>query len=81
MWKEVLSPVPHEFFADQKPGSIAAGIDAFKDEFHFPNLLESKITIIGVPEDRSSPDQKGTSQAPKSIRKEFYKLVSGSWDI
>ncbi len=77
MWKEFLSPVPHEFFADQKPGSIAAGIDAFKDEFHFPNLLESKITIIGVPEDRSSPDQKGTSQAPKSIRKEFYKLVSG----
>ena len=29
MWKEVLSPVPHEFFADQKPGSIASGIDAF----------------------------------------------------
>ncbi len=48
-----------------------ASIDKYDKEF--PNVAKYDIAIIGIAEDRNSPN-KGCAQAPDALREQFYKL-------
>ncbi|MFK5958790.1 MAG: formimidoylglutamase [Lutibacter sp.] len=47
----------------------------------FPEILNKKIAIIGVDEDRASIGNYGTGSNLDEIRKELYKLYSGNWPV
>ncbi len=43
-------------------------------------FVASSLVFIGVPEDRSAVNNKGTGQDIDLIRKEFYQLFAGNWN-
>ncbi|GGH21285.1 arginase [Sphingobacterium alkalisoli] len=56
-----------------------------KYESSFPNLesMEERpqLAILGVEEDRSAIDNKGTGKAPDAIRKHLYSLYQGDYKV
>jgi arginase family enzyme len=57
-----------------------------KEVFFNQNLLSisfvpNSIVIFGIPEDRNAVNNKGTGENLNTIRKEFYQLYSGNWNL
>ena len=44
-----------------------------------PDLHQSDIVIIGIPEERNAIENEGVKHAPDQIRKAFYRLYAGNW--
>tara|TARA_B110000003_G_scaffold108235_1_gene110676 strand:+ start:517 stop:1671 length:1155 start_codon:yes stop_codon:yes gene_type:complete len=81
MWQEVLSPISKELISEFQPGSLGENLNIYSEESNFPDLRNNRVTIIGVPEDRTNLKHKGTSDASNAIRKQLYSLYPGSWEI
>ena len=54
MWQEVLSPISKELISEFKPGSLGENLNIYSEESNFPDLRNNRVTIIGVPEDRTN---------------------------
>ncbi|MGA0247578.1 MAG: formimidoylglutamase [Schleiferiaceae bacterium] len=81
MWEDALQPIPAEWFDDVQPGTLGQVLVAHTEEQGFPDLRDVRVAILGVPEDRGSKAHKGSRDASRAIRKEFYSLYPGSWDF
>ncbi|MFO7723768.1 MAG: formimidoylglutamase [Bacteroidales bacterium] len=55
-------------------------ITAYFDGGPFPDPSEFRIALIGVTEDRNAVSNRGSSEGPDIIRKEFYKLFPGNFN-
>ncbi len=74
-----LQPVKKElieFAKSQHFQSIGATID-----FGIESLEKQKIAIFGVREDRGSLSNTGTGISLDNVRKEFYRLYPGNWNV
>ena len=56
-------------------------VKAYIEPGDFPSLEEADLAIIGVGEDRNSFFNSGCGLAPDAIRKEFYKLFQGNFNL
>jgi len=61
-------------------GNLAGIIDVYS-KTHRPDINKAGIFIIGIPEERNAIGNKGTSHAPDQIRKAFFKLFPGNWQV
>ncbi|MFA6923988.1 MAG: formimidoylglutamase [Bacteroidales bacterium] len=61
-------------------GMLGSIIKPYTGE-NFPSLENVHIAIIGVKEDRKSINNEGCALAPDYVRKYFYKLFSGGYDL
>ncbi len=66
-----FSPLtPPEYFEKDTLGYYTS----FNDENGFPSLDDVQIAIIGVKEERGAIRNKGCSESPDEVRREFYNL-------
>jgi formiminoglutamase len=56
--------------------SLGSNITIYLEENKFPEIDNCKIVLFGVKEERGTPLNSGTAQAPDETRKYLYKLVS-----
>ena len=56
-------------------------VKAYIQPNDFPSLDQADLAIIGVGEDRNSFFNNGCGLAPDMIRKEFYKLLQGNFNL
>jgi formiminoglutamase len=56
-------------------------IAKFHHTSDFPKLEGIDIAVIGVKEDRKSDDNEGCRQAPDHVRKQFYNLFTGNYNL
>ncbi|MFH0895841.1 MAG: formimidoylglutamase [Bacteroidota bacterium] len=66
---------------DYVANQLGTLILAYNEEGKFPDLETVKIALIGVKEDRMSIGNAGTAEAPDEIRKYFYHLFQGPYDV
>ncbi len=45
-----------------------------------PDLQDIKVAIVGVMDDRGTPNNKGSQNAPDAVREYLYPLFAGKWD-
>lgn len=73
--QDFLTPVNFYEIINDEPltdGHIGKHIDVFYDSF--PNIDQSDIVILGVPEYRGNGNREEVENGPDIIRKKFYKL-------
>lgn len=63
------------------PASLGKYIDIYSPGADFPEIENTQIAIIGVPEDRMCVGNEGCAQAPDHIRKYLYRLSQGGFNI
>ncbi|MCI0920473.1 formimidoylglutamase [Sphingobacterium rhinopitheci] len=78
---DFFSPIPNreEYLNSQLGKVIVSYVDEFPDLY-----LDTKkpdLVIIGVEEDRASVGNNGCAKGPNEIRKHFYELYQGDYDI
>jgi formiminoglutamase len=56
-------------------------VTAYLKKNDFPSLDQADIAIVGICEERNSLLNTGCSLAPDAIRKEFYKLFQGNFNL
>ena len=54
-------------------------ITKFTSAENFPDVTNSQLAIIGIPEERGAINNKGCSEAPDKIRQKFYELKSAKY--
>lgn len=77
--KSYFSPIDTAQFhlpVEEGFSTIAQHIDAYTVEGDFPDLQETRLVILGVPEDRRSVRNKGCASAPDGIRAKLYALAA-----
>ena len=75
-----FQPIDKEIFDrySQQKNLLGNVVNKYIDQDKFPDLSETKIAIIGIPEDRNSVGNRGCGEAPDKIRERFYKLKAGA---
>jgi len=75
-----FQPLDKEIFDryNQQKNLMGNVVSKYLDEDKFPDLTDTKIAIIGIPEDRNSIGNRGCREAPDKIRERFYKLKSSA---
>lgn len=69
-------------FADKTRRKLMGDmVNAFLKPGYFPSLDHVDIAIFGVSEERNSFFNNGCGLAPDAIRKEFYKLFQGNFNL
>ncbi len=84
MNKELLKPVELEAFDYDGVGvlgSIGSRIQIYSEEDSFPDLDGVKVVILGVEEGRNAIGEFKSDNELYKIRRQFYKLFFGAWDI
>ena len=81
MWENALQPIPQEWLEDAKPGTLGRTLVIHTEEAGLPDLRTVRIAFLGVPEDRASPDQRGTRDASRAVRTHLYALFPSSCDF
>jgi formiminoglutamase len=56
-------------------------MDIYRDDLPFPALDEIDIAIVGVGEDRNAVSNSGSDTAPDDVRKYFYPLFTGNYNL
>jgi len=75
-----FKPLDKDIFGDYAIQKFSLGnvVTKFLDENKFPDLSNCKIALIGVPEDRNAPNNKGCDAAPDKVREKFYRLKAAN---
>lgn len=79
---EILTPVDESIIAHamlQKEQSIGQSIEIHSKQNGLPEIENTQIAILGVDEDRHTPDNTGTGKDLSQIRKHLYQLYTGNW--
>jgi formiminoglutamase len=76
-WQEILeAPLLTDSFFQSLPVLSIGKTILRHDSSGLPDLMGADIVIIGVPEDRCSAGNTGSSQAPDKIREQLYRLMN-----
>jgi arginase family enzyme len=76
----LLNPVDMDFdFSLARSYGWLGGLIHCHTSGNQPELHQSGIVIIGIPEERNAIDNEGVKYAPDEIRKAFYQLFPGNW--
>lgn len=83
---DFFSPISlSDFLSDKEYYNSQFGNTIQKYESSFPNFESREerpqLAILGVEEDRSAIDNKGTAKAPNAVRKHLYSLYQGDYDV
>jgi len=84
---DFLSPVnvpeilQHEDYKDGQIGKIISVYNIEKGDEEFPDLDDIQLVIVGCGEQRGSSLVRGYSDAPDSIRRQFYSLYYWHTDV
>src|SRR5690606_40659994 len=83
-----------DFFTPILTQDFCSGVDFYNSQFgkiiqandgSFPDLedVEKKphIVLLGVEEDRASVQNGGAKKSPNAVRKHFYNLYQGDYDV
>jgi len=66
---------------EKSPSLLGNQIQAYIEGENFPNLEQVQVAIFGVVENRKDPKAPHAYFDFTAIRKEFYQLHAGNWDI
>ena len=66
---------------DQEGKLIGDKVRAYTKPGNFPDLDDMDMAIIGVMEERNTVTNKGCQHGPDQIRREFYQLFPGNYDL
>lgn len=81
---DFLSPVSEKVLAHsimQAPDSLGRKILIHSAQDGFPDLEEVSVVIIGVKEGRKAINNFGCGEDLSRIRKNFYELFTGDWNV
>jgi arginase family enzyme len=79
-----LEPVRCDHFDFNDPGNhnrMGEFITLYAEKDHFPDLTGTEIALLGVDEDRYAVNNPGCAQAPDAVRKYFYNLFRGNFNV
>ncbi len=79
-----FEPVEYKFkktIDDGAPLKLGDIIKSFIDKDKFPDIENVRIAILGVKEERNGAENEGCLDAPDVIRRFFYELYPGNYDI
>ena len=81
---EFLTPIKDSLASNFEelfnPGSLGRSIRIHSRSDGLPSLDGVSIAILGIKEDRSTPNNTGSGEDLHLIREQLYRLFPGSWD-
>lgn len=73
---EPVNPQYLQFPFDSQMPSLGQCTNIYAQGQPFPNIEKARIALVGVTDDRMSPDNKGCALAPDAIRSMLYPLTA-----